>query len=533
MSKAVELKEICAPAAPAPAPVVPPPTSSQKKPTPSPEEVELQEFSRPKSEELKTAREPGYPSGTHLDRQIKAFNWQTIKTLNLEMIVYLASFYPHLYKKLPGDVVMTALVPEKMQYFQGKKAYALTQHPHVKNYLLSAIERGDIDTARMLLGGAIAHTNRHIRAALSAIRESDKSMAPAWLFGDAKKALTLAIKGNCSETIRVMLEALVEAEKRGVKHDFNARAALKDAIGDINQATVLVLLGDTPYSRALLCMLKAKETEMAGRWLDADGVDPNDAVESKEDPADVKLGFKEIALQEAVQLGSSQEMVKAILAAGANPNAKDQNGETALHLSARLGHQEIVDTLIGPGAKFDAKNKQGETPLHLAVRHGHVGIVDKLLKLDPSANSEALLKLAVENATIQTTLKLAVAKGYAPTGRILVPAWLSKYIKQLDERILEESQAGYSITKHGFGAFFTEKLSANAKKKAAECLEAVLTGGKQFDALQAFEKTLTGIGSGDLGKLYEAAKKFFPERFGQEMVAVAAVDGPQQTGLLQ
>lgn len=63
--------------------------------------------------------------------------------------------------------------------------------------------------------------------------------------------------------------------------------------------------------------------------------------------------------------------LKILLMAGANPDAKDENGETPLHVAARVGHLGMVKELVKFGGDVNAENLAGYTPLALAIRHGH------------------------------------------------------------------------------------------------------------------------------------------------------------------
>ncbi|MBQ3456291.1 MAG: ankyrin repeat domain-containing protein, partial [Synergistaceae bacterium] len=64
--------------------------------------------------------------------------------------------------------------------------------------------------------------------------------------------------------------------------------------------------------------------------------------------------------------GDTQGIMEAINA-GANINAQDNDGKTALMLIAENGHKEIVNVLIKAGADVNAKNKEGMTALILAA----------------------------------------------------------------------------------------------------------------------------------------------------------------------
>ena len=73
----------------------------------------------------------------------------------------------------------------------------------------------------------------------------------------------------------------------------------------------------------------------------------------------------DISIHEAAMKGNI-EAVKQHLAAGADVNAKDQNGKTPLHYAAWKGHKEIAELLIANEADVNAKNHLGFTPLDKA-----------------------------------------------------------------------------------------------------------------------------------------------------------------------
>jgi uncharacterized protein len=64
------------------------------------------------------------------------------------------------------------------------------------------------------------------------------------------------------------------------------------------------------------------------------------------------------------------EAVKVALALGADVNAIDKNGDTAMHGAAYKQFPSIVQLLVDRGAVIDlwnSKNRQGWTPLRIAV----------------------------------------------------------------------------------------------------------------------------------------------------------------------
>jgi len=62
------------------------------------------------------------------------------------------------------------------------------------------------------------------------------------------------------------------------------------------------------------------------------------------------------------------DAVKALLAAGADPNAKAPDGSTPLHQAVTARQVPIIRALVGAGAKLDAVNQDNLTPLQLAEK---------------------------------------------------------------------------------------------------------------------------------------------------------------------
>lgn len=60
-------------------------------------------------------------------------------------------------------------------------------------------------------------------------------------------------------------------------------------------------------------------------------------------------------------------MAELLLSAKADVNAKNSDGVTALHVSARYGNRSVAEALVANGADVNAKDNSGRTPLHSAV----------------------------------------------------------------------------------------------------------------------------------------------------------------------
>ncbi len=75
------------------------------------------------------------------------------------------------------------------------------------------------------------------------------------------------------------------------------------------------------------------------------------------------------------------ETIKLLLGSGANLNAQDQNGATALHRAVRTRCAAAALYLLSIGADPSIRNKPGSTPFHLAVQNtGRGGSGEEIAK---------------------------------------------------------------------------------------------------------------------------------------------------------
>ncbi|MBN3314346.1 ANR28 phosphatase, partial [Atractosteus spatula] len=79
-------------------------------------------------------------------------------------------------------------------------------------------------------------------------------------------------------------------------------------------------------------------------------------------------------------LSGHTDCVYSLLNKGANVNAKDKWGRTALHRGAVTGHEECVEALLQHNANFLIRDCKGRTAVHLAAACGHIGVLGGLLQ---------------------------------------------------------------------------------------------------------------------------------------------------------
>ena len=219
----------------------------------------------------------------------------------------------------------------------------------------------------------------------------------------------------------------------------------------------------------------------------ADGVDVNSKSDVGRTPLDVAIAFKQSLMTDllrkhdgktrdelkaaenelkaaenelkaaesiwnAIEVGSI-EAVKQHLAAGAEVNAKDEDGYTPLYAVAGGGHKEIAVLLIANGADVNAKNKYGETPLHCAATKG---IAELLIAKGADVNA----KDEVESTPLHT----AALNGHKEVAELLITKGAEVNAKYEDGGTpLDEADAEIADLLRKHGGKTGEELKAEGK----------------------------------------------------------------------
>ena len=93
-----------------------------------------------------------------------------------------------------------------------------------------------------------------------------------------------------------------------------------------------------------------------------------------------------------------RDVVTALLFAGADPNARDEDDNTPLHAAARGGTADVVTALLDAGADPNVRAENGFTPLYFAAgTAGTAGTAEVVMTLvragaDPNARGELVFR---------------------------------------------------------------------------------------------------------------------------------------------
>jgi hypothetical protein len=102
------------------------------------------------------------------------------------------------------------------------------------------------------------------------------------------------------------------------------------------------------------------------RALVAAGADPKATTDDGTTALMTAAGYGRVHGQSRQTAAESLEAVKYVLQLGLDVNAANKSGDTALHGAAYSQIDPVVELVIANGAKLDARTGRGETPLVLA-----------------------------------------------------------------------------------------------------------------------------------------------------------------------
>jgi len=121
--------------------------------------------------------------------------------------------------------------------------------------------------------------------------------------------------------------------------------------------------------------------------------------------------------QEAVARGAIPELA-ALLSRGADIDARDAHGQTAVMLAAMAGDVRVVEWLAAHGADLDHTAKFGLSALMLAALHGHAEVARVLVAAGATVE---LTGTGAPGFAGQSAHDLALARGDGATAALLQP----------------------------------------------------------------------------------------------------------------
>ena len=243
--------------------------------------------------------------------------------------------------------------------------------------LLFAARVGDVESARRLLqAGAdandaqpdgisalvlAAHSGHGGVGALLVERGADPNA-----FASGYTALHAAVLRSDLDLVKALLAHGADPDRRMAKG-----TPMRRDTTDWNLPATLI--GSTPY----LLAARFLEPEIM-RALAAGGADPRLAMPDGANAVMLaagtgssrtasRRGIETIDFGQVEPESRVRDAVAAALDLGGDVAAVSQSGDTALHVSAALGHDSVVQYLVDHGAAVNVKNKRGLTPLLAAM----------------------------------------------------------------------------------------------------------------------------------------------------------------------
>jgi ankyrin repeat protein len=271
--------------------------------------------------------------------------------------------------------------------------------------LLFAAREGDVESARLLIEAG-AKVNDKLPDGTTALIEAAYS-------GQGAVGRMLLDKGADPNDAEIGYTALHVAVLRGdldlvkalLAHKANPNLMLTRATqtkrANGHEFEMLApMLGSTPYMLAAQYL----ENDMM-RALAAAGADTRLPKKDGTTPLMLAVGMmastqvdrRSHRVLDGARIedeGQVLQGVKTALSLGADINAVNQQGDTALHSAAAQGFNQVVQLLADSGAALSVKNKRGLTPLSLAVRGAAQGKgAEAALESDQSGSPQSTVDL--------------------------------------------------------------------------------------------------------------------------------------------
>ncbi len=216
---------------------------------------------------------------------------------------------------------------------------------------------------------------------------------------------------------------------------------------------------------------------------------------------------------------SNVEAVKALLAKGADVNAKTEYGATPLFFACDRGNVEIVKLLLAAGADIDVRDTfYKATPVNWALQRDQAEIVKLLVEKKP-ASKEPTTAMAVSMGQTKTVEALLTLGDFKPESLAM---WLAMAEKNDNKEIAEAlKKAGAKPKPKVDFKVAPEQLPRYEGTFKNEQVELVvkIKDGKLIGSANGFDLVLTPV----------SEHTFEPE--GQPMTVTFQFEGDKVTGI--
>lgn len=250
--------------------------------------------------------------------------------------------------------------------------------------LMFAAGNGDPDMTRLLLE----------HGANTEYKDHSGERALLWAAGQS----SMSASADNAQCVRLLLEAGSPADSEDDPYGRSALILASTYGGDAGIVGHLLAAGadvdrtDHVGETALLRAVRSRDRLDVVRLLLEKGADPNLPVyHSNETP-----------LHHAA-LFAGPQTIRLLLAAGAEIEARQQQGETALFVAAGRGYRDNVEALLAAGAEIDAPSGDGRTPILAAITGRYV---------TDGSHADAALYLAGHTGDIDRAFAAALWEGH-------------------------------------------------------------------------------------------------------------------------